>query len=373
MIYLDNNASTAPNKNMLSAMVEEVAQNYGNPSSSHASGWQAEDLLDEAREKVAAAFDWSDMVVFTSGGTEANSIALGSQGNSRIFCSTVEHSSVLKNVCGEEMLIPVNKYGIIDLDVLESKLKKGSGPTVVSVMYANNETGVISDPEDQISRLKELYGFVYHVDAVQGFGKSLEFKIPRNADMVSVSGHKFHALKGAGALLTRPDLHADSKPLFTGGTHEFGIRPGTENQSGIFSLGYMADKISSDIFYKKMIAEVGRKRDRFESMLQDVARVNGSRRYRVLNTSNLYFPDVSDPDLFLNMLSDRGVMASGRSACTSGMPMPSRVIRAMYGDRCVQQAGTLRFSLSVNTTDVEIDEAVNIIKGTLEEYKDIRR
>lgn len=367
-IYLDNNSTTKPNKQMLNAVVEDVSQYYGNPSSPHALGQQAKDLIDEARANVLASlFKTSGKIIFTSGGTEANQLALNGD-NRYILTSEVEHSSVL--IFANDT-IKVNKDGTLNIADLTEKLKQAprDKQLVISVMYANNETGVILDPFFHISELKTKIDFIYHIDAVQVYGKIVNLNIPSNADLVSISGHKVHALKGVGALYVKQDFHSLNKITKSITNHEYGYRSGTENNIGILSMGFMADKIMNDDFYKERIDSIAEKRNYFEIKLKDIALVNGDLNHRVPNTSSLYFKGVDDIYLLINILSDKGLYASAGSACSSGNFTVSKTLSAMHGSpKHAIPNGSIRFSLSVETTIDEIDESINIIYSSLEEY-----
>lgn len=364
IIYLDNNATTLPSADMLSEIALLSSSHYANPSSPYSMGEGARDVINNARENVAKVFKCSPHeVIFTSGGTESNWIALNNDpelGHLNI-CPATEHPSVL-NCCIEK--VGVTRDGFVDLDQVEMALKKHTtkfSGIIVSAMLANNETGVISDPCGELPALCEKYSAGYHIDGVQGFGKggvSLS-AAELGASTISISGHKAHGLKGAGALYVREGTSLI--PAFCGGSHEFGLRPGTENQLGIFSMGYVANNIMSDEYQKK-ISMVKAKRDRLESTLASLAEVNGSKEFRVENTTNLYFHSIPDVDLLMDGLYEEGVCVSGKSACSSGMPTPSRVIQAMYGKEGDRASKSIRMSLSVDTTDEDIDKAIDAIQ-----------
>lgn len=376
MIYLDNSATTKPNANMLNAAREEVRQVFGNPSSLHDAGQNAKDLLHECREKVAESINARPSeIVFTSGGTEANSIVMNGFENRMKIISEVEHSSVAN--CKPEFMVPVGEDCLLDLEHLED-LVKAFSPVIVSVMLANNETGTILDPEGRLSELKEKYGFLLHVDAVQAFGK-MEIDVEKSEfDFLSISAHKCHGLKGAGALYVSRKLADDDLPkaLFIGGSHERGLRPGTENQIGIYSLAYMADKITNDEFYKKRLAAVAPLRDKLEALLEDIADVNGSKEHRIGFATNLFFKGLGGTkedhlDYFLADLSESGLCVSGKSACASGMPAPSRVLRKMFGENAPQVYNSIRVSLSVTNTECEVKEAARIMRECHNRCKEI--
>jgi len=372
-IYLDSNATTRPNWNMLGAVREEVYNYFGNPSSLHSAGQIAKDIQVSGRESLAKALNARPSeIIFTSGGTEANNLALKSYDSRLKFVSSVEHSSVAN--CNTRYRIPVREDGLLDLAALEDKLERTKQKVLVSVMFANNETGVILDPENKLLELKEKYEFIFHIDAVQAFGK-VDVDVEKlGADLLTISGHKFHALKGIGALYINRKLNELPSPLQFGGTHERGFRPGTENQAGIASISYMAEKISDDKFYQARIGGIGRLRGKLEEELSDIAMVNGSVTSRVSNTSNLYFPGLGyehedELDIFLEVLSEKGVCVSGKSACASGMPIPSKVLSAMFGKGSPQLYSSVRVSLSVDTTEEEIIKASELIRESYNSCK----
>lgn len=361
MIYLDNNATTEPDKTMLDQVFQQ-ASCYYNPSSLYAE--EAKLAIEKARKAVADLLNTeANQVIFTSGGSESNGIALHTKPElgETVICSEVEHTSVYRCGIGR---VRVNEDGFINLNHLEDTLKhfsKFRSRQVVAVMLANNETGVITDPTNEVPALCEKYGAELHIDAVQGLGKlGANLNIEElGADTLSISAHKAHGLKGSGALCFKgkPKFH----PEHCGGNHEFGLRPGTENQLGICSLGFIAQQIISPNYQKKMKA-VKARRDKLEELLADIAEINGNQEHRIHNTSNLYFPSTQDVDILLDDLFAAGICASGKSACSSGMPAPSRVLKAMYGKKSDRPHKSIRISLSVYNTDEEIEEAADIIR-----------
>lgn len=367
MVYLDNNASTCPNPNMLDSIKREVVEFFGNPSSSHFAGTNSRDAIEHAREKIANALGVSNFsLIFTSGGTESNNMAIfGSE--LPLICSSIEHSSVYN--CNPYDVIPVDINGQLDIPFLKKALSGISSSKIVSVMLANNETGSILDPDSELLKLKERHNFLLHIDAVQGFGKILNYKIPEQVDLLSISAHKIHGLKGVGVLYVKDGIEL-ANPFSKGGSHEFGMRPGTENQMGILSLAYMTDKIYNDVYYQKRIADIEQKRGLLEFLLKDKAIPNCTKN-RVINTSNLYFPEVSDVLLFIELLSDEGLYVSGGSACSSGIKKPSRVLGSIFGESDPRTKGSVRFSLSVDTTEQDIYKAADIVNKVLNTYKEI--
>lgn len=365
MIYLDNNSATEPDNNMINAVLDVAKHWYGNPSSPHYYGQVARDLIEQNRANVALALGArASQIIFTGGGTEANNLALHDK---NIICSAVEHRSVssIKEPIG---ICRVNEDGTLDVNALESLLKKYTNKRLcVSIMYANNETGIILDPLFKIKELKEKYDFIYHVDAVQALGKGVTIDVNHlGADLLSISGHKIHGFKGSGALYNK-----DSNliiPMLHGGAQEYGRRPGTENQLGIASLGYMCEKITTNTFYQDRILKMSELRDDLEKNLADIAIVNGNTNYRVVNTSSLSIDGIKDLDIFIEILSNMGVFVSGKSACSTGLPEPSKTLSAMFGPDSPRLHNTLRVSLSVNTTPTDIEMACELIKEARHTY-----
>lgn len=367
MIYLDNNATTEPDKNMISAVMEEITNYFGNPSSPHYYGHVTKDMIELHRGSVANALGAKpSQIIFTSGGTEANCLALHDK---MVIGSATEHSSVSNFLT---VLLKVKSNGQLDLEDFEHALSNNryshlGSNFVVSVMHANNETGIILDPNCRLRELKEKYGFLLHVDAVQSFGKGINVNVnDLNVDFLTISAHKIHGLKGAGALYARNIEYI--KPLFMGGVHEFGRRPGTENHAGIISLGYMCNKIINDSFYRNRILNISNIRAEFEKNISDIAIINGADVPRVVNTSSIAIDSITDLELFLEILSGMGLYVSGKSACSSGLPIPSKVLTAMYGPNDPRLHNTLRVSLCVNTTATDVEVACDILREARIQY-----
>jgi cysteine desulfurase len=360
-VYLDNNATTCVAPEVLEAMMPFFKDYWGNPSSMHFFGGQVARYVEEARAKVAALIgaDPSE-IVFTSCGTESDNAAIHGAtavlGNgARVVTSRVEHPAVL-GPCrllqerGHELVeLGVDGQGHLDMDDLRRAVSRG--PCIVSIMWANNETGVVF-PIEEIAAIVRNAGGVFHTDAVQVVGKlPVDVrKVP--VDMLSLSGHKIHAPKGIGALYIRKG--AKVKPFLLGGHQENGRRGGTENVPYIVGLGKACELAAAH-----MAADTARMvalRDRLESGLlvscPDV-RVNGDRVHRLPNTTNLSFQYI-EGEAILYHLSDLGVAASSGSACTSGSLEPSHVIRAM-GVPFTAAHGSIRFSLSRYTEDEDVE------------------
>jgi len=361
-IYFDNNATTCVAPEVRDAMMPFLGERYGNPSSMHAFGGQVARDLRAARERVAAFLgaDPSE-IVFTSCGTESDNMAihgaaevLGPQ--ARVITSRVEHPAVLgpcrrlRDMGFHEIEIPVDSVGQLDLDALRESLK-GGGPAIVSIMWANNETGVIF-PMEAIAQIVKSAGAVLHTDAVQVAGKlPIDMRnVP--VDMLSISGHKLHAPKGIGAFYIRRGTRV--KTFMLGGHQEHGRRGGTENVPYIVGLGKAVEL--AEVGMAEENRQVAALRDRLESGLLAScpdARVNGDCRSRLPNTSNMSFEYIEGESILMH-LSDRGICASTGSACAAGSLEPSHVIRAM-GVPFTAVHGSVRFSLSRYNTGAEVD------------------
>ena len=363
-IYLDNNATSGVAPEVIEAMLPFFRDRWGNPSSMHHFGGQVSADLEGARAKVAALIgaDPSE-IVFTSCGTESDNAAIRGASeaagkNVKIVTTRVEHPAVLapcrwlKEQGHETVELAVDGGGRLNLDELRQAVIQG--PALVSIMWANNETGVIF-PIPEIAPIVKEAGGIVHTDAVQAVGKiPIDVcKVP--VDMLSLSGHKLHAPKGIGALYIRKGTKV--RPFLLGGHQEHGRRAGTENIPYIVGLGkageLAAEKIDSEM---KRVAAL---RDRLEQGLLSScpdSRINGDPGHRLPNTTNISFEYI-EGEAILYHLSDIGVAASSGSACTSGSLEPSHVIRAM-GVPFTAAHGSIRFSLSRFNTEEEIDYVI---------------
>lgn len=370
LIYLDNNATTRVADEVIEAMQPFYREFYGNPHSPHALGRRSQDAVDDARARVASLLSVTpEEVYFTSCGTESNALAIrgciGQDGRRKIVTTAVEHPSVLALLRALEtsgeielVIVPVNRAGEIDLQAMQIALDDSTA--LVTIMLAQNETGVIH-PVAEVSRMAAARGVKVHVDAVQAAGKIDVNPATLGADFVSISGHKFHAPKGIGALFVRKGIRIP--PLWYGGGQEEGLRSGTEAVPSIVGLG-AASELAVEKF--KMQQSVKRMRDRFEALVLEgtpLASVNGS-GLRLPNTSNISFSGINASRLVF-MLDRSGVCASGGSACQSAKPDPSAVMTAM-GLPLEQAIGAIRFSLSRYTTDEEIDLASSTALAAIE-------
>jgi cysteine desulfurase len=346
--YLDWNA-TAPLRPQAAAAMQAVLAECGNPSSVHGWGRAARQRVEGAREAVAALIGASpDGLVFTSGGTEANHLALLGSGRERILVSAVEHSSVLQAVPDAER-VPVDSNGIVNSAALDRLLTADPRPALVSVMLANNETGVIQ-PVADIAAIARRHGAIVHCDAVQAAGKMRLDMSGSGADFVTVSAHKLGGPPGIGALLLTGK--AEPTAILRGGGQERGRRAGTENLPGIAGFAAAAEAALACLDDYRRVAQL---RDRLEAAVTSTAPeavVVGAEAERLPNTSAIALPGFSAETQVIALDLD-GVMVSAGAACSSGKVGPSHVLQAM-GLPPEIAACTIRVSLGWSTTEADI-------------------
>jgi cysteine desulfurase len=374
-VYLDNNATTRLAPEALEAMLPFLRDQYGNAGSAHTLGRLAEGAVAHARTQLAGLLGCQEAeLVFNSGGTEGLNHAIRGvlealPARRHLVTTAVEHSAVLaiaewlERQGIEVTRVGVDREGRLDLDQLEAAIRPDTA--LVSVMAANNESGVLS-PIAEAGRIARAKGVLFHVDGTQAVGKVPVDLRALPVDLFNLSAHKFHGPKGVGALYVRRGLRL--KPFLLGGGQERGRRGGTENVPGIVGLGKAAELAGAELAV--MATEVRALRDRLESELLarvPEARVNGAGADRVPNTSFPSFRGIEGEALFLK-LSDRGVCVSTGSACTTGQREPSHVLRAMaVGAEWAQ--GTVRLSLSRYTTGAEIDRVVQLVPDLVAELR----
>ncbi len=366
LIYADNNATTRVAPEVLKAMLPFLEGRYGNPSSMHGLGAEAAKALEDARARVAKSLGAkATEIVFTSGGTESDNLALygalAAQPKKRhVITTTVEHSAVLnytKHLAAQGIeitYVPVDKNGALD----EVYLLKSVRPDtcMVSIMWANNETGALFPVAELARKVKaKAPGVLFHSDAVQAMGKvPIDFaNIP--IDLLSLSGHKIHAPKGVGILVIRRGVRI--KPLLLGGSHEEGHRAGTENIASIAGLARACELAQCQL--PDMHTRVKALRDKLETeILAKIpnTRVNASKANRVANTASISFKGLEAQPL-LQGLSDEGICASAGSACKKGVTEPSHVLVAM-GIAKEWALGSVRFSLGHDNQESDIDRIV---------------
>jgi len=376
-IYLDNNATTCVAPEVRDAMLPFFDEFWGNASSMHTFGGQVKKYIDRAREQVAAIINADPSeIIFTSCGSESDNMAIrgaveAAGGRPHIITTRVEHQAVLApcqylETKGYPLTeLRVDSLGRLDLDELKAALTRETA--IVSIMWANNDTGVIF-PIEEITELVHNAGTILHTDAVQAVGKiPIDVKkVP--VDMLALSGHKLHAPKGIGALYIRKGTRIN--PFILGGHQEGGKRAGTENVPYIVGLGK-----ACELAIKHMNEEntrVKAMRDRLEKEILAScadARVNGDREHRLPNTTNISFEFIEGESILL-MLDEVGVAASSGSACTSGSLEPSHVMRAM-GVPFTAAHGSIRFSLSRYNTDEDVDVVVKHLPGIVNRLREI--
>jgi cysteine desulfurase len=375
VIYLDNNATTRVAPEVFEAMVPFLTDYYGNPSSAYSFGKRVEGHLKEAREKVAALLGATPKeIIFTSCGTESDNAAIWSAlqttGKKHVVTTQVEHSAIMnqtewleKNGYGVTRL-PVASDGTLKIADVENAIRDDTA--IVSIMWANNETGVIF-PVEEIAALCKRKGVLFHTDAVQTPGKiDLRHVAKSDIDFLSLSGHKLHAPKGVGVLYVK--RRTKLVPYVIGGGQERGKRGGTENVASIIGLGRAAELTLSRLADEQ--SRVRALRDRFENTLLErlpEVYVNGNREQRLPNTSNLAF-DFVEAEAVLMRLDNAGICASSGSACTTGSLDPSHVLSAM-GLTPARARSCVRFSFSHYNTDADIDTALQVIPPMIEQLR----
>jgi cysteine desulfurase len=381
-VYVDYNATTPVDRAVLEAMTPYLTENFGNAGSIHSTGQRARSAVDAARESVAALLGAkSSEIVFTSGGTEADNLAIfgmvegaaQSSGDSKsrkhVVTSAIEHHAVL-NTCQElerrgvdVTYVPVSSQGVVDPSDVRRALRPET--VLITVMHANNELGTIQ-PIEEIGRIAKEADVYFHCDAVQSAGK-VPLDVNRlGVDLLSISAHKIYGPKGVGALYVRSDTPLC--PLFRGGHAERDRRPGTENIPGIVGIGKAAQLASERL--AEDAGRVGLLRDRLErTLLERIAatRVNGDPNHRLWNTVNFTFPGTGSEALVI-ALDLQGVECSAGAACSSGSVEPSHVLTAI-GLSDDEARSSIRISLGRPTTSAEIDEAIRIVPSVVERLR----
>ncbi len=380
VVYMDNNATTKVAPEVVAEMLPYFSELYGNPSSMHSFGGQVGRTLATAREKIAALIGARpDELLFTSCGTESDSTAILSALQSfpekrHIVTTRVEHPAV-KNLCehldrltGHKHRVtqlPVDRQGMLDLAQYEEALADDTA--IVSIMWANNETGVIF-PIAEMAALAKKRGILFHTDAVQAVGKVPINMAESGVDFLSISGHKLHAPKGIGVLYVRKGT--PFVPMIIGGHQERGRRGGTENVAAIIGLGKACELAASRL--EEENSRVRALRDRLEQGLLAAvpsSMLNGHPEQRLPNTTNISFEYVEGEAILLHL--DRyGICASSGSACTSGSLEPSHVMRAM-GVPFTAAHGSVRLSLSVYNSEAEVDFVVEKLPGIIAKLREM--
>jgi cysteine desulfurase len=380
-VYLDNNATTPVLPEVLEAMRPYFGEHFGNASSIHHHGQETRAAVERARESVAAILGCrASEVVFTSGGTEADNLAIfgvASPGD-HIITSTIEHHAVL-NACKrlatkmkgcEVTCVPVDGRGLVDPKDVKRALRTNT--TLITIMFGNNETGVVQ-PVAEIGEIAAEADVYFHTDAVQAAGK-IPIDVNRiGCDLLTISGHKLHGPQGVGALYIRKGTGLE--PMLYGGSHERSRRAGTENVPGIVGLGRAAE-LAMEGFERGEDTKIAAMRDRLERELLQIeatglngADLNGECAPRVPNTTNIYFDGIEGESLVI-ALDLKGLAVSTGAACSSGAIEPSHVLTAM-GLRPDRAKASIRFSLGKQNTAEDIDFALGIVPKTISRLREL--
>lgn len=376
--YLDNNATTQVDPAVVAEMMPFLTEYYGNPSSAYKFGSQVAKAVDKARERVAALLGCEPQeVVFTSCGTESNNAAITSAllqdpDRQHVVTTAVEHSAIMKH--GEALAkrgvevtwLPVDSRGLVDLHTLEKAVRPDTA--IVSVMWANNETGVLS-PIHEIAEIVRKKGALFHTDAVQAVGK-IPMKLSESRiNFLSVSGHKLHCPKGVGVLYV--NKRTKFAPYLMGGGQEHGKRAGTENVASIVALGKACELAAQFMEHEGL--EVRALRDEFEegilSRIPDT-QVNGDRVRRLPNTTSLAFEGI-DSEAVLMLLDKHGICCSAGSACTTGSVHASHVLKAM-GFTTGRARSSLRFSFSRFNNRLDVEHALDVLPKVIGKLREMQ-
>jgi cysteine desulfurase len=375
IIYLDNNATTQLDEAVIAEMLPFLTEYYGNPSSGYRFGRQVRGAIDLARERVAALLGCEPgEIVFTSCGTESNNAAVNSAlqldpNRRHVVTTAVEHSAtrrhceIVAKSGGSVTVVGVNPDGLLDLEELESAITPQTA--IVTVMWANNETGVLF-PVEKIAEIARRKRVLFHTDAIQVVGKTLIRLGEMQLNSLALSAHKLHGPKGVGALYV--NKRSAFKPLLIGGSQENNRRGGTENVASIVALGKAAECAATSLAEEE--GRVRSMRDRFENgILERVpdTSVNGDRAARLPNTSNLSFCGV-ESDAALLMFDRHQLCCSAGSACRTGALESSHVLRAMNVP-AERARGSMRFSFGRFNTDADIDKALEIIPAVISKLR----
>jgi cysteine desulfurase len=374
-VYLDNNATTPVLPAVFEAMQAYFVEHFGNASSIHHHGQETRAAVERARESVAALLGCrASEIVFTSGGTEADNLAIFglAESGQHVISSTIEHHAVL-NSCKhleasgvEVTYVPVDGRGLIDPDDVRRALRPNT--RLITIMMANNETGVLQ-PVEEIGEVAAEADVYFHTDAVQAGGK-VAIDVKRiGCDLLSISGHKMNAPQGVGALYVRKGTSL--RPMFHGGSHERSRRAGTQNVPGIVALGKAAE-LAREALTRGDLEQMSNLRNRLEmTILNEVEScgVNGQGAPRVPNTSSIYF-DCTEGEALVIALDLKGLAVSTGAACSSGAIEPSHVLTAM-GMPPERARGSLRFSLGKQNSAEDIDFALSLIPSTVARLREL--
>ncbi len=374
-IYLDNSATTMVRPEVAKLMYEIMTKDYGNPSSMHIKGVQAERYLREAKEIFAGILKVSEKeIFFTSGGTEGDNMAIigaalaGRRRGRHIITTVIEHPAVLESCAFlekngfEVTYLPVNAAGQVEPDTLKASLREDT--ILVSVMYVNNEIGAI-EPVSELGRIIKEYNkdILFHVDAVQAFGKFRIHPYKENIDMLTMSSHKIHGPKGVGAIFIKDKTKI--QPIALGGGQQKGMRSGTENVPGIAGMAMAAKEL-----YDKFDEDVNRLYELKEYFVREITGIEGATvngltgRDSAPHVVSVSFDGITKSEVLLHALEDKGIYISSGSACSSNKPSLSSTLKAIGVKNDLLYA-TLRFSFSVFTTKEELEYTINAVKELL--------
>ena len=374
-IYLDNSATTMVRPEVAKLMYEIMTKDYGNPSSMHIKGVQAERYLREAKEIFAGILKVSEKeIFFTSGGTEGDNMAIigaalaGRRRGRHIITTVIEHPAVLESCAFlekngfEVTYLPVNAAGQVEPDTLKASLRDDT--ILVSVMYVNNEIGAI-EPVSELGRNIKEYNkdILFHVDAVQAFGKFRIHPYKENIDMLTMSSHKIHGPKGVGAIFIKDKTKI--QPIALGGGQQKGMRSGTENVPGIAGMAMAAKEL-----YDKFDEDVNRLYELKEYFVREITGIEGATvngltgRDSAPHVVSVSFDGITKSEVLLHALEDKGIYISSGSACSSNKPSLSSTLKAIGVKNDLLYA-TLRFSFSVFTTKEELEYTINAVKELL--------
>jgi cysteine desulfurase len=374
-VYLDNNATTPVLPEVLEAMRPYFAEHFGNASSIHHHGQETRAAVERARDSVAALLGCRPSeIVFTSGGTEGDNLAISglTRAGDHVISSTIEHHAVL-NSCKhleamgcEVTYIPVDGRGLVDPDDVRVALRPNT--RLITIMMANNETGVLQ-PVEEIGKIAAEADIYFHTDAVQAAGK-VPIEVKRlGCDLLSISGHKLHAPQGVGAIYVGKGTIL--QPMFYGGSHERSRRAGTENVPGIIGLGKAAE-LAREALERGDLARMSAMRDRIEQKILsevDATGVNGEGAPRVPNTTNIHF-DYIEGEALVIALDLKGLAVSTGAACSSGAIEPSHVLTAMGLPPEIARA-SLRFSLGKQNTADDVQFALDLVPQTVARLREL--
>ncbi|GEL77162.1 cysteine desulfurase family protein [Tenuibacillus multivorans] len=375
MIYLDNSATTQPDPEVLKTFQTVSTNFFANPSSIHSAGSEVEKLFNKAREQIATILKVNrEEIIFTSGGTESNNLAIKgiayehkNRGH-HIITTQIEHPAVLQ-VCKQledegfkVTYLPVDKYGMIDMDELKQAITDET--ILVTIMHVNNEIGSIQPIEEIAKHLKQYPKIMFHTDHVQGYGKiPLPYHVD-GLDLVSISGHKIHGLKGTGCLIKK--RHVTLQPLFQGGSQEDAVRPGTENVAGIVSLAkamrLMHENQSSYSRLNNLHQKLYQKLEKFDWTI-----INSSKN-GAAHIFNFSIPGFK-PEVLIHALGEKDIFVSTKSACSSKQNEPSHVLMACGKD--LEASAAIRVSMNLDQDEHDIDQFIEALVQIVEQYENI--